>query len=134
MIDCDRVEQALAEYDPDAHEATIVKVEELRRQFLALFPKNGWPSMTLDRYALGQPDHPENFCRWMEFVTTELGSMKGGSARKHLIYYQKAAGEWWFDKKLYSSPEEAWQSIHQGFLDALSFAEAGKWAEIEQIS
>ena len=45
----------------------------------------------------------------MEFVTTELGSIKGGSARKHLIYFQKAAGEWWFDKKLYSNPEEAWQ-------------------------
>lgn len=56
MIDCERVAQALDEYDPDAHEASIVKAEELRAQFLSLFPKDGWPTMTLDRYALGQEE------------------------------------------------------------------------------
>jgi hypothetical protein len=69
----------------------------------------------------------------MEFVTTELGSMKGGSARKHLIYFQAAAGQWWFDDKLNSSIDEAWQAVHQGFLDAIALAEAGKWSEVEQI-
>ena len=51
MIDCERVAQALDEYDPDAHEASIVKAEGLRAQFLSLFPKDGWPTMKLDRYA-----------------------------------------------------------------------------------
>ena len=134
MIDCGLVAQAIAEYDPDAHEASIVKAGEQREEFLGLFSKEGWPAMTLDRYALGQADHPDNFCRWMEFVTTELGSMKGGSARKHLIYFQAAAGEWWFDRKLYGSVEEAWQAVHQGFLTALELAETGRWAEIEQIA
>ena len=88
MINCERIAQALIEYDPDAQEARVVKAEDQRVQLLARFPKDGWPEMTLDRYALGQPDHPDNFCRWMEFVTTDMGSIKGGSARKHLIYYQ----------------------------------------------
>lgn len=133
MIDCSLISQALAEYDPDAQEASIVKAEEQRAQFLALFPKDAWPKMTLNGYALGQADYPDNFCRWMEFVTTELGSMKGGSARKHLIYFQAATGQWWFDSKLYSSVDEAWQAVHQGFLDAIAFAEAGNWSEVEQI-
>jgi 5-methylcytosine-specific restriction protein B len=134
MIDCELIAQALTEYDPDVQEANIVKAEEQRTQFLALFPKDGWPDMTLDRYALGQPDHPDNFCRWMEFVTTQLGSMKGGSAKKLLIYFQAAAGQWWFNEKLHSSVEEAWQAVHRGFLDALAFADAGKWSEIEAIA
>ena len=37
----------------------------------------------------------------MEFVTTDVGSIKGGNARKHLIYFQAATGEWWFDQKLF---------------------------------
>jgi hypothetical protein len=134
MIDCGLVSQALAEYDPDAQEASIVKAEEQRVQFLALFPKAGWPGMTIDRYALGQADHPDNFSRWMEFVTTELGSMKGGNARKHLIYFQAAIGQWWFDEKLYSSVDEAWEAVHKGFLDALAFADASRWGEIEGIA
>ena len=133
MIDCDRIAQAVADYDPDAQEASIVKAEEQRNQFLALFPREAWPAMTLDRYALGQKDHPDNFGRWMEFVTTEFGSMKGGSARKHLIYFQAALERWWFDEKLYTTVDEAWRAVHQGFLDALAFAEAGQWSEIEHI-
>ena len=99
-----------------------------------MFPKDAWPAMTLDRYALGQPDHPDNFCRWMEFVTTQLGSMRGGSARKHLIYFQAKTGEWWFDHKLYETIDEAWAAVHAGFVEAIRLAEAGQWAEIEQIA
>jgi MoxR-like ATPase len=134
VINCEPIAQALDEYDPDAQEPGIVKAEEQRAQFLALFPQDGWPAMTLDRYALGQAAHPDNFCRWMEFVTTELGSMKGGNARKHLIYFQAATGQWWFDEKLYTSVDEAWQAVHQGFVDAFAFAETGKWTEIEGIA
>jgi len=134
MIDCGLIAQALAAYDPDAHEASVVKAEEQRDEFLALFPKEGWPTVTLDRYALGQADHPDNFCRWMEFVTTELGSMRGGRSRKHLIYFQAAAGDWWFDPKQYGSVEDAWQAVHKGFVDAIAFAEAGDWSAIEGIA
>lgn len=134
MIDCGLIAQALAAYDPDAQEASVVKAVEQRAEFLARFPKEGWPAMTLDRYALGQADHPDTFCRWMEFVSTELGSMRGGSARKHLIYFQAAAGDWWFDRKLYGSVEEAWQAVHKGFVDAIAFAEAGEWRAIEGIA
>lgn len=134
MIDCSLISQAVAAYDPNAQEASVVKAEEQRAEFLARFPREDWPAMTLDRYALGQADHPENFCRWMEFVTTELGSIRGGNAKKHLIYFQAAAGEWWFDKKVYASVDEAWQAVHAGFVDAIAFAEAGRWDAIEGIA
>jgi MoxR-like ATPase len=134
MIDCSLISQALAAYDPDAQEASVVKAEEQRAEFLARFPADAWSAMTLERYALGQADHPENFCRWMEFVTTELGSIRGGNAKKHLIYFQAAAGDWWFDRKLYGTVDEAWDAVHAGFVEAISFAESGDWNAIESIS
>jgi hypothetical protein len=134
VIDHDKIEQAVAAYDPDAHEAGILKSEEQRRDFLELFPRSGWDTMTLDRYALGRPDHKDNFCRWMEFVTSQLGSMRGGAASKSLIYYQAGAGEWWFDRQLYETVEEAWRAVHRGFVDAISYAEAGRWDEIPKIA
>jgi 5-methylcytosine-specific restriction protein B len=133
MINCERIDQALIDYDPDDQKARVAKAEDQRVQLLARFPKDGWPEMTLDRYALGQPDHPDNFCRWMEFVTAHMGSIKGGSARKHLIYYQAEAGRWWFNEKLYPNVEEAWNAVHTGFLKAIEYAEAGEWDEIERI-
>jgi MoxR-like ATPase len=134
MIDCGRIVEAIAGYDPDAQEESILKAEEQRAELIARFPKEAWGEMTLDRYALGQSGHPENFCRWMEFVATELGSIRGGSARKHLIYFQASAQMWWFDRGRYSSIEEAWAAVHRGFLDAIRFAENGEWDQIETIT
>jgi MoxR-like ATPase len=134
MIDTALIADVLAGYDPNASEDDVATAERQRAEFLEKFPKDAWPSMTLDRYALGQPDHQDTFCRWMEFVTTELGSMRGGSARKHLIYFQAKTGEWWFDHKLYETVDEAWAGVHAGLLDAVRLAESGQWAQIEQIA
>src|SRR3954451_21309090 len=133
MIDCRRIAEALADYDPNANQAAILKAEEQRSELVDRFSKEGWSTMTLDQYALGQPDHQENFCRWMEFVTSDFSSIRGGSARKHLIYFQAKAGEWWFDHKLFESVEQAWAAVRQGFVDTIGLAEAGEWSQIEQI-
>ena len=71
-------------------------------------------SHPLDRYALGQAEHQDNFCRWMEFRSPDVGSIRGGSAHKHLIYFQAKVNEWWFDTKLYTSVEEAWAAVRSG--------------------
>lgn len=109
MIDCTIVSRLLETFSPDEHEAAAVRADQQRTEVLQLFPKEGWPEMTLDRYALGQADHPDNFCRWMEFVTKDMGSIRGGVARKHLIF-RRASGEWWFDSKAFTSVEQAWDA------------------------
>jgi MoxR-like ATPase len=134
MTDCGIITRALASYDPDAQEANIVKAEDQRARLLALFPRQGWPEMTLQRYALGQANQPDNFGRWMEFVTVDFSSMRGGNARKHLIYYEAGTGDWWYNRKAYGNVEEAWQAVRQGFVDAIAFAEAGDWGAIEDIA
>ena len=132
MIDCSVIQRALEGYDAAADEPDIIQGEEQRAKLLILFPQGDWSEMTLERYALGQQDHPDTFCRWMEFQTVQFSSMKGGSARKHLIY-KSAAGDWWFDHSLYADADQAWQAIRQGFVDAIQFAERGDWQAVESI-
>ena len=133
MIDTARAVRLIESYDPAAHVGEIQRAETQRAAALDRFPKEGWPTLALDDYALGQSDHPDNFCRWMEFVADELGSIRGGSARKHLIYFQAGVGEWWFEKKLYSSVEEAWIAVQQGFVDAIAAGAIGDWGAVEAI-
>ena len=68
----------------------------------------------------------------MEFITTDLGSIKGGNAKKHLIY-RRATGDWYYDEKKYSNVEEAWDAVRAGFRQAIPSAERGDWAAITQI-
>jgi|GEM_PF-907235 len=132
MISCGLIAQALETYDGEAEAPKVEVAAAQRAEVLERFPQDEWPQMPLERYALGQADHPDNFCRWMEFRATELGSIRGGSARKHHIYFQQA-GEWWFERERYSSVEEAWEAVRNGFEEALALAEAGAWEEIDRI-
>lgn len=94
------VEAAPATYDREKHRAEVEEAESLRRQVWELFPLDGWPDMPLERCALGQPDHSETFCRWMELKTIPLGSIMGGKAVKHIIYIyrERQPPRWWIRK------------------------------------
>lgn len=132
MISCGLIAQALESYDADSQAGAVETAAAQRAEVLERFPLDEWSQMSLDRYALGQADHPDNFCRWMEFRATELGSIRGGSARKHHIYFQQA-GEWWFESDRYESVEQAWEAVRDGFIEALALAESGAWEEIDRI-
>ena len=80
--------------------------------------------------ALGTPNSIDSFCRWMEFRTPHVASIKGGSALKHLIF-QRAEGGWYFEKK-YSSVEDAWTEVRSGFVEAFRLAAAGQFTGIGQ--
>ncbi len=133
MIRAGLVTQALEEYDAAEHEQSIDAAAVQRAELSSRFPMARWPELRLEDYALGQPDNEENFCRWMEFRATELGSIKGGSARKHHIYREKESGEWWFERKRYETVEEAWVAVRAGFIEAFGLAAEGRWEEIDAI-
>jgi hypothetical protein len=133
MISCGLIAQALESYDRGAQQAEIESAAAERAKTLELFPKAGWAEMPLDRYALGQPENTENLCYWLEFGATQLGSIKGGSARKHHIYWRKADDQWWYEENRYASVEEAWGAVRAGFVEALTKADTGQWEEIDPI-
>jgi 5-methylcytosine-specific restriction protein B len=125
--------EALKEYDRAAHQQAVNEAEQERLNVVKLFPVESWPDLTLERYALGQDNTHDTFCWLMEFGATHICSMRGGSARKHIIYRHRD-GTWFYDQQEYKDENEAWQSLRRGFIDAFAKAKAGDWKGIDEIS
>jgi hypothetical protein len=116
------LEEALETFDRDAARLAAQQAEALRRSIVARFPIDQWPALPLERYALGGDDH-DNFCYVMEFESRALGSIRGGSSRKHAIYRARS-GDWYYDDS-YPSVEAAWDAVRGAFVEAFQFARAG---------
>ncbi len=64
-----------------------IKMEQLRQQFLELFPLYDVENMTLDDYCMGdKSNYPNNFSRWVEFFLKPVGYMGSGAANIHIVY------------------------------------------------
>jgi 5-methylcytosine-specific restriction protein B len=79
--------------------------------------------MELDQYALGTEIEGGSFCWWLEYRTRTVGSIKGGSAVKHLIWHRKD-GTWRWPSE-YTSVDAAWTSVRAGFVEMLDLAAQG---------
>ena len=109
------LEKAASEHPRATFATAVEQAEKERQQILERFPSAAWPTLTLERYALGQEDSRDTWCRWVEFNSLNLGSMKGGSAHKHIIYKHKNKPGWYFPKE-YSDEQEAWKAVRTGFV------------------
>lgn len=103
-----------------------------RKVLVQQFPVEAWPALPLDRYALGTPKFKESFCYHMEYVSYELGSIAGGSADKHLIYWHGETNAWKFESR-YPNVEQAWESIRSAFVAALRLGAEGKFSEVDAL-
>jgi 5-methylcytosine-specific restriction protein B len=93
-----------------------------------------WPNLRLENYALGSVDEPVPYCVMMEFRTPHLGSIKGGSARKHIIYRPNAGG-WWVAGPLEElEPHEAWERLRADFFGAITAAQEGRIEDIARFA
>ena len=59
--------------------------------------------------------------------------MRGGSARKHIIYKHVDQPGWYFDSD-YSNVEQAWEAVRSGFVEAFAKASKGEWDSIDDIA
>ncbi len=125
------LEVAAAEVDREQLRVTGDSAERERVEIVTRFPLDAWPTLPLERYSLGLPESADGFCRWMEFNTHYLPSIKGGSALKHMIF-RRQSGEWYFERK-YTSVEEAWNSVRAGFVEAFRLAGEGRFEDIGQL-
>src|SRR5437667_5543934 len=87
---------ALAKFDEQAAQTYLEEAEAERQEILEHFPLKDWPQMPLEQFALGQADSENTFCRWLEFRSMKLGSMRGGNSRKLIIYKHKDQPGWFF--------------------------------------
>jgi 5-methylcytosine-specific restriction protein B len=126
------LELALATFDREAAKQYAVEGEAQRKQILERFPLDTWPQLSLERYAAGQEDSSETFCRWLERRSQNLGSIRGGSARKLLIYKRKAGPGWWHEEK-YRDEQAAWVAVRAGFVQALAYGKAREFEKVDEL-
>ena len=127
-----QLEKAVASYDRATDKKFVAAAELERKEVVERFPLDQWPTMSLERYALGQEESEDTFSRWMEFRTQHLGSMRGGSARKHIIYKHKDKPGWYFDPE-YKNEQEAWLKIREAFVQAFRDANVNNWNAIDAL-
>ncbi|MEV4090004.1 hypothetical protein ACGFJC_54360, partial [Nonomuraea fuscirosea] len=77
-------------------------------------------------------DYKSTYCYRLEYGTPELGSIAGGSARKHIIYYRREHQDWYYDPS-FADEDEAWRHLRQGFVDAFDAVEKGRVADVDEI-
>ncbi len=124
--------EAIANYDRQQFAHEVEAAEKERRDLARRFPLDGWPIMTLEQYALGHEGSEDSYCRWVEFKNRHMGSIRGGSARKHIIFKFKERPGWYFPDR-YENVHQAWEDVRSGFLKAFDMARADAWSDIDGI-
>ncbi|NLI93027.1 MAG: hypothetical protein GX434_12795 [Peptococcaceae bacterium] len=107
------IEQFQQIYNKDQSQKAL----EEHRQFLNKFPLEKLKTMTVEEYALGK-SKTGSFSWWLEYTLTP-GSIKGGSAAKHIIYYSKKDAAWKYPKE-YNSVEDAWEKLRSDILELIA--------------
>ena len=126
------LDAAFSQYSRDASVALDRQAEAKRQEIVKRFSLEAWPTLPLERYALGQEETHDTWCWWLEYNSPKLGSIKGGSAHKHIIY--KAKDGWYFDPhRGYGSVQEAWEAVRAAFVRAFEMAQSGQFDEIDAL-
>jgi 5-methylcytosine-specific restriction enzyme B len=109
------------------------EAEQERAMLLEHFPRESWESMTLEQYARGHEGYEDSLCYLLERKSPMMGSIRGGSSRKFLIYWSSKLDGWWWEKNKYASAEEAWSKIRAGYRKALELAESDQWSQMDDV-
>lgn len=124
--------RALAEFDRSAHADQIARADAEIAQVLRDFPLDSWPTMPLERYALGTEVSKDSFSYRMEYGTPRLCDIRGRSAGKNIIYWSKKNGAWKHPAE-YADEKEAWERVRAGFIQAFDCARQDGIAYVDAI-
>jgi 5-methylcytosine-specific restriction protein B len=130
------VRMAAAEFDRASLADVESAAEDERKQVLSQFPLDEWAELPLERYALGQAASPGSgptYCRLLEFLTPNLGSIRGGSAAKHIMFHH-VSGEWRLAAPLrVMDPQDAWAELRGQFVRAFEAVGAGDFEALDDL-
>lgn len=126
------IQEALQTFDRAAADEKLRRGEEIRKSIVAAFPVEGWPTLPLERYALGLSTSADSYCRLLEFKSMELGSISGGSSMK-LVIYKHRDKPGWFYPSTYENEQKAWEDLRAGIATMLERAVAGQWDSIQEL-
>lgn len=124
--------EAIAQFDRSPTSSAAEGYRSQRAEILKRFPRDQWPRMPLEDYALGQPGVEDTYCYWLEYKSQWVGSIRGGSARKLIIYKRKDREGWYFPN-MFSDEGEAWDRLRSEFVQAFELAGRGDWERIDEL-
>ena len=124
--------EAIAQFDRSPTNPVAEGYRSQRAEILERFPRDKWPEMRLEDYALGQPGVEDTYCYWLEYKSQWVGSIRGGSARKLIIYKRKDREGWYFPN-MFSDEGEAWDRLRSEFVQAFELAGRGDWERINEL-
>lgn len=137
VTDDTELRAAAQSFDRAAVAGIQAAAEEERKQVTALFPREEWDALPLSRYALGQATTSESgptYCRLIEFGTPNLGSIRGGSAAKHIMFRHRS-GEWRLAAPLKGlEPQDAWVLLREQFVRAFDAVDAGDFDALDELN
>src|SRR5687767_5842874 len=99
----ERVIRAAETYDRGKMSARLKAAEVQRAEIIRRFPKDAWPDLPVERYALGQSDNEDTYCRWLKFKSDDLGSISGGSSMKMIVFKRRHKDEWYYPVNHFTS-------------------------------
>ncbi|MFF3328654.1 McrB family protein [Streptomyces sp. NPDC002888] len=128
----------IAAFDRNKVAQAADAAEAERRRVVEEFPLATWAELPLERYALGQAAYhwgpAPSFCRLLEYGTNTVGSIRGGSAAKHIVY-QHRTGEWRIVPTALRGlgVREAWAQVRAEFVAAFTAAADGLFDRIDDL-
>ena len=122
---------ALAEWLETNPRTIPEELIELRAAFLKRFPKETLKDMQLQDYAQGL-ESKDTFCNWLEFKTTALGGIGGGSAKKWGVFWSSKNNNWYVTNA-YRDEHDAISKIRSGLQELVNSVERGEYPELDRI-
>lgn len=118
-------------FDRTPLQPRVQEAERLRQMLREKFPMESIATLPLEKYAIGLGEG--TLCYEYEFGSVELGSIRGGSAGKYLVFFNKGKGVWKSTLRDEPDAHKAWDLLRAGLVETLKLATAGKWDELEPI-
>lgn len=112
-----QLQELASHFDQRYPQSRLNKAEQVHQELLEKFPREKLKAMALEEYALGRTKR-DSFCWWLEYNTSELGGIKGGSANKHIIYFSKKHQEWRFPDQ-FDTVEQAWLALRDDIVELI---------------
>ncbi|MFD7053273.1 AAA family ATPase [Streptomyces mirabilis] len=126
---------AAAAFDRSSVAEDEAMADAEREQVMAQFPLDEWATLPLERYALGLDESGigMTYCRLLEFGTPHLGSIRGGSAAKHIMYRHNS-GDWRLAAPLSGKePRDAWEQLRGQFVSAFQAVAAEDFEALDEL-
>jgi DNA polymerase III delta prime subunit len=122
---------ALAEWLETNPKTIPQELIELRAAFVKRFPKQTLKEMQLQDYVQGL-ESKDTFCTWLEFKTTALGGIGGGSAKKWGVFWSSKNNNWYVTNA-YRDEHDAITKIRNGLQELVNSVERGEYSELDRI-